>query len=402
MGGFFPAMFGDLLKMMRSDAPVQWDFALQLAQSVAADVDAGNAGEANVEPVERIRLEGLVQIAELHVADVTGMVTRLGGGRIALHGTTRTEWARRALEGWRWLLDDVAAASRPPQGSLQLPPELFGDEPEQAHQLAGMIGQWAQAMAPAMTAMQIGSAVGHLARHTLGQYEVPVPRHAHEELDVVPANIAEFVEAWSLPADDTALYLLTRDVATHAVLTRPHVAERLGHLLVEHARGLRPDPRALSEHLREVMTGEVTDIEQIGRLLGDPTALAPRVASGEGLSVSLELEGLSAVLAGYVEWVTDTVAARAIAGRVAVREALRRRRLERGAEERAAEALFGLELDHDQRQRGAAFITGVLERGGESELAKLWVVEPNLPTPAEVDAPGLWIERVNLPHADPR
>jgi uncharacterized protein (DUF2342 family) len=42
-------------------------------------------------------------------------------------------------------------------------------------------------------------------------------------------------------------------------------------------------------------------------------------------------------------------------------------------------------------------VRGVIERGGDVELAKLWTVEENLPTPAEVDAPGLWIARVNLP-----
>jgi uncharacterized protein (DUF2342 family) len=58
-------------------------------------------------------------------------------------------------------------------------------------------------------------------------------------------------------------------------------------------------------------------------------------------------------------------------------------------------------LDQEGLDRGEAFVRGVLERGGESELAKLWVIEANLPTPAEVDAPGLWIERVNLPPLDP-
>ena len=44
-----------------------------------------------------------------------------------------------------------------------------------------------------------------------------------------------------------------------------------------------------------------------------------------------------------------------------------------------------------------AFVRGVIERGGERELAAMFVHEHDLPTPAEVDAPGLWIARVNLP-----
>ena len=105
----------------------------------------------------------------------------------------------------------------------------------------------------------------------------------------------------------------------------------------------------------------------------------------------------TSAFAGYVEWVTDSVALRAIGARRPVREALRRRRVERSSDERAAEALFGLRLDQDALDRGEAFVRGVVERGGDAELGKLWTAGENLPTPAEVDAPGLWIARVNLP-----
>jgi uncharacterized protein (DUF2342 family) len=39
----------------------------------------------------------------------------------------------------------------------------------------------------------------------------------------------------------------------------------------------------------------------------------------------------------------------------------------------------------------------VVERAGEDGLARLWATERELPTPAEVDAPGLWLARIDLP-----
>ena len=42
-------------------------------------------------------------------------------------------------------------------------------------------------------------------------------------------------------------------------------------------------------------------------------------------------------------------------------------------------------------------MAGVVERAGEESLARLWEPVRNLPTPAEVDAPGLWLERIDLP-----
>ncbi len=397
MGGFFPGMFNDLLRLLRTDSPIQWDLALQLAQTIAGE----NGPEANVDPLARIRLEELARIAELHVADVTGMATTPDGRPVAVVAAGRVDWARRSLESWRGVIEAIAAALAPPPGPAATTEPDAGDGGEaEGPDLAAFLGQWTTAVAPALIAMQVGSVVGHLARRTLGQYELPLPRRAGGELLVVPANAEEFASAWSLPPDDVALWLAVRDVATHAVLSRPHVSARLEALLVEQARGFRPDPRALEARLGEA-EGGLGDLSDLTRLLADPAALQEVAETPELRRVRSELQALGATIGGYVEWATDTAALHAIGARAAIREAMRRRRVERGEQERVAEALFGLLLDQDQLDRGEAFVRGVLERGGESELAKLWVVEANLPTPAEVDAPGLWIERVNLPGLTP-
>lgn len=384
-------MFADLLRLLRTDSPLQWDLAFQLAQSIAAEGEV----DANVEPVVRIRIEELVRLAELSVADVTGMTTTPSGRPVTVVTTTAPEWARRSLEAWRSIIEQVASALTPsPPASRPDEPGIAGGEEAD---LAAFLGQWTTAVAPAMTAMQIGSVVGHLARRTLGQYDLPLPRSGGDDLLVVPSNIAQFASDWSLPPDDVSLWLALRDVATHAVFSRPHVARHLETLLVQHAHGFRPDPHALEERLGDLGGSGLGDLGELTRLLGDPTALTEVADTPELRQVRAKLEALGATIGGYVEWATDAAAARSVTSRGSIREAMRRRRVERGAEERVAEALFGLRLDQDQLDRGEAFVRGVLERGGESELSKLWVLEANLPTPAEVDAPGLWIERVNLP-----
>ncbi|HUY29365.1 MAG TPA: zinc-dependent metalloprotease [Acidimicrobiales bacterium] len=391
MGGFFQGMLGDLLRLLKTDSPIQWDLAVQLAQRVAS----GDAPEANVDPVDRMRLEGLLGIAELHVADVTGMTTTPTGRPLSIVATGRAEWARRSLEGWRPVIEQIAAALAPPaRGTPPPAPEEGEDE------MAAFIGQWTTAVAPAMIAMQVGSVVGHLAERALGQYELPLPRHTDAELLVVPENARKFADDWSLPPDDLFLWLCVHDVATHAVLTRSHVRARLEALLVEQARGFRPDPKALEQRLGEAVSGAGGDLADLTRLLGDPGAFGEIEDTPEIRRVRAELSALTSAVAGYAVWATDTVATRAIGARGAIAEAMRRRRVERGDEERVAESLFGLRLDQDAVDRGEAFVRGVVERRGDAELAKLWVVEGALPTPAELDAPGLWIERVNLPPLD--
>lgn len=392
-GDLFRGIFGDLLKMLRTDNPVQWELAAQLARSVAA----GDEAEGNVEPSERIRFEELSRVAELYVADVTGMATTATGD-LQIRPANRTEWALRSLEAWRPFIDQLAASIAPEKRAAP-GPDIFsaGGTPDEAG-VAGMIEQWAAVISPAMLAMQIGSIVGHLARRSFGQYELPLPRTTLEEVLVVPANVAEFAGDWSLPPDDVRMWVCLSAAGHHAVLSRQHVRDRLELLLLEHARGFTPDPRALEARLGEI---DPTDFPALTRMLGDPAALGQAVETPELRRIRGQLAALTAMIAGYVEHVATTAGGRLIGSQVALREAMRRRRVERGEGERGAEALFGLRLDQELVDRGVSFVNGVLERGGESELAKLWVVEANLPTPAEVDAPGLWIERVNLPAEEP-
>ena len=62
---------GDLAKILRQQGGVSWDAARQLAFQVAT----GGESEPNVDPLERIRLEQLARVAELQVAEATGLAT---------------------------------------------------------------------------------------------------------------------------------------------------------------------------------------------------------------------------------------------------------------------------------------------------------------------------------------
>jgi putative hydrolase len=445
-GDFLRNMLGDLLRLIRTEGPLQWELAFQLATSVAA----GDEPDPNPDPIARIRLEELGAIAQLHVADVTGMVLGSSGSDLRLVPTTRVEWARRSLEAWRPLLDRLAVAlnsvpetqgpSAPDRGPLGFGPDpsaertgptgkaspaaagvpdhegampvdpflgepdplqnaQLGNDETEDMDLAEMIGRWTSAMAPAMAAMQVGSVVGHLARRSLGQYDLPLPRTASNEILVAVCNLERFAAEWSLPIDDLRLWLCAHEMAFHAVLSRPHVARRLEELVVAHVRLVRPDPRDLEGLLQGIDPGTIPGLSQ---LMGDPSLMgeADHGPSPELDKVRAQLAAMTATIAGYAEYVTSVVASRLIGLHAPIGEAMRRRRVGRGEGERVAESLFGLHLDQEDIDRGAAFVQGVLDRSGELDLARLWTDAAHLPTPAEIDAPGLWLARINLETSD--
>ena len=101
-----------------------------------------------------------------------------------------------------------------------------------------------------------------------------------------------------------------------------------------------------------------------------------------------------------MDWVLDTLGGRLIPEYDRVTEALRRRRAEAGPASRFVERLFGLELSQSTFDRGSLFVDGIVERSGTQALSQLWTDEAHLPTPAELDAPGLWLARVGIESHD--
>jgi uncharacterized protein (DUF2342 family) len=103
------------------------------------------------------------------------------------------------------------------------------------------------------------------------------------------------------------------------------------------------------------------------------------------------------VVVGVVDHVMDTVGTKLISSYGMLTEALRRRRVETAESDRFVERLMGLELTQAVYDRGANFVDGVIERAGEDGLARLWQSEKMLPSPPEIEAPGLWLARIDLP-----
>lgn len=386
-GNPFEGLFGELAKLLSGQGPVNLEMARQMAQWLALQ----GQPEANVDPVERIRFEELARAADLHVAQTTGLPTAPNSGVLRVRAIGKGEWVTRTLDAYRPLLEALAA------GLAVTGPEdapAADDEGGERDPTAELLGGVTQMVGPLLLGMQAGSMVGHLASHSFGQYDLPIPRQPSDELLVVPANVTTFATDWSLPVDDVRLWVCLTEITHHAVLGRPHVRQRLATLLDEYARGFRPDPTALEDRLGHF---DPSDLSSMQAVVGDPTELLGALQTAEQRQVLPVLSALVAAIEGYVDHVVDVAGTGLLTSHEALAEARRRRRVERNDGERVVEQLFGLELGQEQFERGRRFVGGVVERAGEGGLARLWGSARELPTPAEVDAPGLWLERIDIP-----
>ncbi len=382
-------LFGDIARMLGQQGGGAWDSARQLGISVAT----GGQPEANIDPVDRISIEQLARVADLRVADATGLSTSVGGRSVSVRPVNRTSWVMESLEAYRPLVERLAEALGPGEAPAEEP--VDPTDP-----MAGMFAGMLQMFQPMVLAMTAGSMVGHMATRTLGQYDLPIPRPptgtgADELLLAVP-NLDAFAAEWSIANDDLRLWICVHEVAHHAIFGVPHVRARMDDLLTRYVSSFRNDPDALEERIGQVDLSDPSALAHLQEVMGSPEVILGAITSPEQDALRPQIEALVAMVVGVVDHVLDLVGGELIPSYPMLTEALRRRRVEAAEADRFVERLFGLELRQATYDRGSAFVAGVMERAGEDGLRRLWADAEMLPTPPEIDAPGLWLARIDL------
>src|SRR5580692_4330394 len=389
MGG----LLGDLLKVIGSGqgAGDNW---FEAARSLAFGVATDDGQDESPDPLVRIAFEGLSRVAELHVAEATGITAASSGGAgVSFEAVGPGQWSFRLLEAYRPILKSMVEAQQ--QGAAAVPTmDLTELDADGGAGLQGLLSQFALTLGPVFLGMQFGSAAGHLARRAFGQYALPLPWPESTTLLLVPSNVARFAEDWSLPLQEVQLWVCLRELTMHAVLTRPGVRSSLSTLLGDASAHAAAAQRNIVERLGDSMQlGDQTSLEEA---LGDPEALLADLISPEQRNISSALTAQTTAIGAYVDHVTGTIAETLTSSPGALREAWYRYRIEEGKGEQAFAGLFGLDVGQEEVDRGRAFVQGVIERAGDDALTRLLGDELDLPTPAEVDAPGLWLARIGL------
>ena len=384
--------FGDMAKAMSSQGPLQWDVARQTAMMTAL---SGTSTEPNVDPASRVGIEQLVPIADLHVRNHTGLDTAPAGKLPHVVVVNRSTWVHHTLESYKPLFNELATslsgASTNPADAL----DVTQDDP-----MMNMMASLNKMMAPAMMGMSVGTMVGQLALKSFGQYDLPLPREPQDQMLIVASNVDEFAHDWSIPVDDMRMWVLIHELTSHAVLTSPHIRVAVSNAISSYMRGFSPNPHALMERLSNMDMGTSDPMAMMQKFLTDPTIILGAVRSAPQEAQAPSLDAMIAAIIGYIDHAVDTVSASLLGGSSQISEAVRRRRVEASPSDTFVEQLLGLRLTRQQVERGHAFAAGVVERAGQDGLAALFIAAGNLPTPNELDAPGLWLARLNIEQRD--
>jgi putative hydrolase len=258
------------------------------------------------------------------------------------------------------------------------------DPAEAAAALAGPLSGMLRSIGGAMFGAQVGQALGSLADEVVGSTDVGFPLGPTGTAALLPANVAQFGEGLQLPADQVRLYLALREAAHQRLFaSAPWLRARLTAEVEGYARGITIDTSRIEEAL--------------GRLdPSDPAAMQEALGSGlfepentpQQQRVLARLEGLLALVEGWVDEVVDAAATPHLPAAAALRETVRRRRATGGPAEQTFAALVGLELRPRRLREAAALWRAVVDAPGVEGRDALWGHPDLMPSVEDLDDPA--------------
>jgi putative hydrolase len=123
------------------------------------------------------------------------------------------------------------------------------------------------------------------------------------------------------------------------------------------------------------------------------------VASEPEREVMDRAQAVMAVIEGHAEHVMDAVAPELLPSLPDLRRALDERRREQSPIGRLVGRLLGLEMKLRQYEHGKIFCDEINRVGGAAALRHLFSGPEALPSLAEIEDPGAWLDRAG-PHLD--
>jgi putative hydrolase len=372
-------LFRELQRVMSSSSgPVNWEMARQIGIANAQE------GREDVSPTDEDHrgFEGSVRVAEMHVARFTGLAAPTDVAEILT--VRRADWVNANTQSLRELVEPAAA--RMATAMSDATRETLGaDVPEEMRAMSAMFEQ----LSPLLLGAQVGTVLGSLGQHVMGQYDIAIPRSGHGALLFVVPNIAQFEQDWSLDRTDFRTYVAIHEVTHRFEFARPWTHLRFAELLTDFLSTLTIDAAAMQERLA---TLDPSNPQAMETMLESEEGLFGTILDDEQRIKLGRIQAFMAAAEGYGDHVMQGLGRELLPSFDRIREAMRRYR-EGEAGDPVFERLLGIEMKRAQYAQGAAFCDTVVELTDEATLAIMWDSAEAMPSLPEIEEPRLWLAR---------
>jgi putative hydrolase len=350
---------------------------LEIARQVATAVALGGAQETNDPAIERALVEA-VHPAELLLSGYTRLPL---DEPVRATAVDRQGWVTATLEGWGWLFEHM---------SVRFTNEMTKLASEEGAAV-GPIGAAMGPIAPLFLGLQVGTLVGHLAKESLGRYDIPIARQDGGRLFVVGPNVGAAADEYSLEREAVVRWLAVREIARHLALnSAPWVLSYSRSLITEVVDSTDIDMSDLQRRLVELQSQSP---EAIGEESGFDGEI-PFLATERRTKAVERLQAFAAAVEGYAAHSSGAVAPEVLPEAARIEEAMARRAIGVGPGRKMLDNLMGTSIDASLRAAGTTFCAAVVQLRGITTLNEMWAAPDNSPTLEEIKDPFAWLERV--------
>jgi len=361
--------------LLSSTGPVNWELARQIGIASASWSGEDPAPTDD----DRRSFEEAVRLAELKVQGFTGLEPPHDLPRI--DPVRRGQWVQANIEGLKAVVEPAASKLAEAVGRAQ------GEAP--LAETAGFAQQMVRQLSPLLLGAQVGSVLGYLAQHVLGQYDIALPRSDSPALLFVVPNIAAFERDWSLPPTDFRTWVALHEVTHRFEFARPWALGRFRSLLEDFLSTVELDIKGLQTRLESL---DMSDPQAMQDMLQGEEGLFGAVLDQEQRLKLGRIQAFMASAEGYGDHVTHAIGRELLSSYGRIEEAMRRyRETEQG--DPVFERLLGIEMKREQYRLGRAFCDRVAELSDEATLARMWDTSESLPSLPELAEPRLWLAR---------
>lgn len=364
---------GDSMNSPEGSGPVNYELAARIARQQIA----------KVEPIRQADNDAVtesVRLAELWLDDATELPT--SGTRA--EAWSAEDWLENTMPMWKRLVSPVAEHMN--QAQLE-------NLPEEAREMIGPMAQMMNQMSSMNFGMQLGNALGDLAKQALTGCDFGLPVAPRDVTAILPSNLAGAAKDLEVPAQEVLVYLSAREAARQRLFKHvPWLSERLVSSVEEYAAGLEID----TSHIQDAVNGlqmDNPDPSKLQEMMNELQGmdLSPRIGSRNATAVA-RLETLLALVEGWVDLVVTKAMEDRIPSTHTMNEAWRRRRATGGSAEQAFAKVVGIEFSAPKVAEATELWRRVEVAVGVKRRDAIWDHPDFLPVAEDLDNSAEFID----------
>lgn len=365
-----------------SSEPVNWTMGRDLALQQARE-----GGDPTVTAAQAQAVRQALTVADLWLDTATEFMPAPGGRE----AWSRDAWVTQTMPVWKDVCAPVAqAATRALSEALthqmREMGESLGDDGDAAGEAAKQVGALEaimRTMAGAAFGMQLGHAIGQLAREAVASTEVGLPLTREPGTALLPSNISAFAAELEEDEEEVRMFFAVREAATARLYAHvPWLRGQVMGAVEAYARGIAIDTDAVEAAVAQV---DPHDPEAIQAALAGGM-FSPQ-SSPEQAEALGRLETLLALIEGWVQVVTERAIAPHLPRGMALAEMMRRRRAAGGPAEQVFAQLIGLEFRPRLAREAAELWRRIGAEAGDAERDAFWQHPDVMPTASELAHP---------------